>query len=830
MVKNCPANYKNLSEIQSFSEQMYPTVQWAEQNCKNDEYLKQKTEELEYLTPPAVRKRFSPILLDELNSWGCKINTSLDEAKKDTVMFNADTNQEVIIDFNNFDLIDMNKSDCVFETIPTKALNSATNTQEITTSVKRACVPMVQSSTVNYNCTNYDVSYINSFWYVGFDKTKSYQVRPDWIADIFDEEIPSVVRAQTFTVPNGISNGKLESIDLWIENNGTTNSNWGSPLIVQIWKTTPRKVEVTTWNKNKKKSEPTGSYEYIAWPSGDVRKPLAQSVFYPTKTTPAVQNFLFDKAITVNAGEKYAIVILSPLSHNEHCPRIGGWGRNCATDKYSGGDAFLSEDNGRTFIRYGRNDLKVDYKFGQLSPQDFSFKCHIRNYTSGRDTTEQYYLYLKPIASNPIKEVQINPISVGGNENSNNNLLVFEVSSTGKQNSWMSLDENYKARFNKDSETGEYPHIVFVRARMKANLPSGSDTTEVTPYIEKFIVNLTLDSPSEMYARTHYYYPKLSPMLGANVWGRIFAPFTAEPGVEGSVEIIQEKLFTEHFTIITAEELSNYTYIDEDNHLQSTIPGLDVDKITDDDLEVRYQYLMESPNALNLLKARSIYVKPYTYVKDEKTVTHMMSFDEGIQFTNSPAYPIQQCLIQPDGNTEVQAYGEWLDFVFDYDNDILKFYHETNNDVITDLPVGNLSVSYNPIFIQDLTNNEVGRRESDEGLILDYFKETFIISDTELENRSVTLRVHAVDPIRSVLLNGEELYEDVDYIVDYTNHQITFPVLDNNSTTILNANDTLTVIYTPNLEDTGIAIAYRAKRTNKDKQMIIKPNYIEYKV
>ena len=48
--------------------------------------------------------------------------------------------------------------------------------------------------------------------------------------------------------------------------------------------------------------------------------------------------------------------------------------------------------------------------------------------------------------------------------------------------------------------------------------------------------------------------------------------------------------------------------------------------------------------------------------------------------------------------------------------------------------------------------------------------------------------------------------------------------------TILNVNDKLEVVYTPNLEDVGIAIGYRAKRTNKDKQMIIKPNYIEYKV
>ena len=88
MVENCPAEYKNLNEIQSFSEQMYPTVQWAEQNCKNDEWLKKKVEELEYLTPPAIRKRFSPILLDKMNSWGCKLNSG-EGSRKNTVTFSS---------------------------------------------------------------------------------------------------------------------------------------------------------------------------------------------------------------------------------------------------------------------------------------------------------------------------------------------------------------------------------------------------------------------------------------------------------------------------------------------------------------------------------------------------------------------------------------------------------------------------------------------------------------------------------------------------------------------------------------------------------------------
>ena len=73
----CNPSYKNLNEIQSFSEQRYATVQLMEQACMNDEYLKQEVDELGYLTPPRVRKRFTPILLDEQNSWGCELGNGV---------------------------------------------------------------------------------------------------------------------------------------------------------------------------------------------------------------------------------------------------------------------------------------------------------------------------------------------------------------------------------------------------------------------------------------------------------------------------------------------------------------------------------------------------------------------------------------------------------------------------------------------------------------------------------------------------------------------------------------------------------------------------------
>lgn len=809
MSDKCPPNYKNLRKIQSFSEQMYPTVQWAEQNCENDEYLKQQLEQVEYLTPPAVRKRFYPLIIDPNLSWGCQVINN----ESSSIMFNQDTHKQLVIDFDDLSLIDTNRSDCTFETTPTTAIDSNNNIV-ISSFTQAAAVPLVTNYTEDLSCRNYSgEGQINSFWYVGYDKSKTYQIRPDWINNYLDGEIPAVIRAQTITIPPGITDGKLESVDLKIDSFGT-GSNWGSPLYVEIYNTTMREVERTIWNSSSKKQESCNpkEYDFIPWPNiGYDSKALAKCIFQPNIIIPSFQNFLFDKAITVNSGETYAIVIRSPLSHYSHCPRIGGWGRNCAKDKYAGGDAFLSENNGNSFIRYGRNDDNIPYNHGQLTPLDFAFQCHIKKYSRGRKTGEVFYLYLKPIISNPIKSVQVDSTLAGMDTDTG---VLFEVSSTGKPNDWHALGANYTVNFSRGSD-GEYPHIAFIRAK----LSTANDAK--TPKITQMVVDLELDTPKEMYARTPFYTPKTSPMLGANVWGRVYAPFTLEAGVSGSVEIIPDKVEKEHFDIITAKELEFYTWIS----------GLDASKLTDSDLDVRYNYLIDNPFALTLLKENNVYVKPYTHKVNGNDVTDLLSFKEGIQLSGEAAYPIQECLIQPLGNNLVQAYAEYIDFTYDYDNNTMNFYCDNNNDTLSSIPVGTLSVSYNPVFIKGLTSTEVGDREDGEGLILDYFKEEFIIGDNELENRSVTLRVCPIDPIRKVLLNDKELHEDKDFRVDYTQKKIIFPVRNvDNVSTVLNPGDILEVVYTPNLEECSISIGYRGKRTNKDKQMIIKSNYIEYKV
>ena len=805
---NCEPKYRNLNRIQSFSEQMYPTVELFRQICQNDEYLKEQLDELGYLSPPAVRKRFNPIPIDPKVSYGFM------ETTEHEIIFDTDTNKSRTIDFTDDSMVDYDKSSAVIAHFVDNG-----------TIVNQAVLPNtpgdLDQSVKNWTTNNQ----INTHWYVGYDKNASYQIRPNWIKDPKLSEIPSVCRAQTFTIPEG-KGGKLEAVSIHLANNGTVWGSWGSPLILQIWKTKSITVPKMNWDSRTQTNTPVaGQSETIAWPDGSPYSPIAETSFDPSKIEPGFVSIAFPQPPTLEEGESYALVFLSPLSNWSHCPRIGGWGRNCANSKYMQGDAFLSNNNGRTWERYGRNDLKVDYYLGRLTPSDFAFQLNIRQ-DSSTYVTGDHYLYLKPIHTNPFSKVTLS-CTDSGDAASYPGKLLYQVSSDGR--TWYDLN-NHERAFSPDSD-GNYPRTLFIRVKMWT-----TDNTK-TPAIQSITASFTNVLPKEMYVRTHFYYPKVVPMLGASQWGRIFAPVNIDPTTDCKIEIIQEKQVIDHFNIITATELDEYTWIE----------GLDIEKITDEDEDVRYAYLIDNPSALELLREKGIYVLPW---EDDEEVVHGMSFwtldeDENKVFTpfyltNSPAYPILECQLQPRGDEGSWNPGEWYDYTVDYTKDTIVLAEG----LIEKLPVGSITFTYNPVFIQDLVQNEVGRvynpttgKYVNNPLVIDYFLQDFIVDDNILETRQVPLRVSPVDPLRSVILNKNtdnerELIEDTDFTVDYTKGLIIFDIIaDDDYSTILSANDNLEVVYTPNLEDVGIAIGYTCKRgENTDKQVTIKQNWIEYKV
>ena len=761
---DCPPIYKN-PQLESFGEQKYVHAELLQQFGCNDEYLLQLCRKIEYLTPPAVRKHF--ILRDsfyEAESYGAIVSG-------DNVIFDNNKEKNIYVDFNDNNLIDTVKTTAfIDQRVQTDGSNKAV--------IKQCTVPIKQTTTINSNTRNYspwtirdqqgnitsDDMTCNEYWYIGFDRNRNYETRPNWLNNMLNGEIPGISRAQTFKPKTA---GLLESVVLNLK--GGTNT--GMPLVVEIRKTELIDGVLTPVNSD----EPCLAYKEVKFENSD----------------PGVYSIVFDNPPIMDPTETYAIVLLSPLSHHTNCYWIGGWNSHCHADVYPDGNAFYSWNSGYNWIRYGKDDTEVDYHWGQYAPQDFAFQCHIKQIENVYVKDTNYYLYLKPILSNPVTQVVIN---ADDNIAESGTSIVYQVSQNGT--TWTTVGESKTVTFTNPVET------TFVRARLKTTNNAN------TPRINNILVTLTMNAAKEMYAKTKTYYPKIQGVLSADVWGRIFAPFEVDPTVTCTAEIISEKVVYETFTIIEPNDLPRYTWIS------------DLDKDAIEKSSNLTKYIQDNPSVVRILREHQIYV---------------LGFITDFQFVTPPAYPIKECNLTPAATgTKNKSYGEWYDFTVDYDEDTLTF-----RSGIT-LAKGSLTVAYNPVFIQGLTAEEVGFRNpnnvttdgdvNDEGLILDYFKEKFTVNEDHVETRRISLRALPLDPIRHLYYNGEELKQDRDYSIDFNKKEIVFPIVnDDKESSILNVNDTVEIIYTPNIDDNGISIAWYAKRTNLLKQARIQPYYIEYK-
>lgn len=765
---DCPPTYRN-PQLESFGEQKYVTSELLQQFASNDEYLLQLARKIEYLTPPACRKHF--ILQDSFyadESYGCVVNG-------ETIQFDNSKTKQVYIDFNDLSLINTVKTTAFIDQ------RVQTDANDNTAVIKTCTVPLTQTSTIDSTTRDYspwtkkdpetgdiisDDMNCNEYWYVGFDRNRNYETRPNWLAHTTNGEIPGITRAQTFKAN---ASGLLESVVLNLKG----SNNTGLPLYVQIRRTELIDGVLTPVDSDQ---------PHLAW----------QNVRF-SNTDPGIYSVVFDNPPIVEEDETYAIVLLSPLSHPTNCYWVGGWNRHCNADVYEDGNAFWSWNCGYNWVRYGKDDEEVDYHWGKYAPVDFAFQCNIKQINNVYSKNKTYYLYLNPIFSNPVTKIEINADDTIADASTT---IEYQVATNGAN--WSVVDETKTVTFNDPVQT------TFIRVKLRT-----SDQTK-TPIINNILLTLTTNAPLEMYAKTQPYNPKLNGILSADVWGRIYSPFTTDPTVTCTAEIISEKIVSEDFTIIEPDDLVRYTWI------------TDLDKDAIERSSNLTQYITDNPSVVNILKEHQIYV---------------LGFITKFQFVTSPAYPIRECNLTPAAtSTQNTGFGEWHDFVVDYDKDTLQFRSSVSSQIVK----GTLTVSYNPIFIQGLTAEEVGYRNpnntstdgdvNDEGLILDYFKETFIVNEDNIETRRISLRALPLDPIRHLYYNGEELKQDRDYTVDFNKKEIEFPVINtDNESSRLNLNDKIEVIYTPNIDDDAISIAWYAKRTNLLKQVKIEPFYIEYK-
>ena len=869
----CDPKYKNLNEIQSFSEQRYLTVQLMQQACMNDEYLKQYCERLNYLSPPAVRIGLKDMLnwIDPNKSYGYTADNS--EAR-----FSSKVEDSIVIDFNDTSMIDFDKTttsivsfiDGVPDLDPGETYEDTPGTDEGTV-VRRCELPrnsqLIHTEAVyDYSTGNIDSAYPpNIAAYVAFNKSKNYYVQPAWLKNWRDYEMKSIARAQTFKAK---TDGTLVAIDLELDFNGYNwHGNTGSPLYVQIWETHKKQVKKTKYDPTTQSivydldRDGKIKTETIAWPANrsDVNDteyryhPLTEAIWDDDKTsdwlTGKVRHptVVFDKPIQVKKGYSYAIVLMSPLSEYKHCPCWMGWTRASTKDKYPDGDAFYSENHGGSFVRYGENTFQNNYKQAIKDPVDFAFRCHIRTKDEEDITKEEYalgnyYLYLKPIISNPIREFTLSATDEGDATINPDLHIRYHYSTNGKI--WSQCYKGTPVTLSTPSK------VLFIRARLyRDNNSTGNDT----PFIEDITINTKMNLPNEMYFRTNFIKAKTTPMLQGNIWSRIHSKLLTDPTTTCTVDIIEDTTPIDHYRIVSLDEFSDVMVEYNMDNTEYASKSTDAQ---------RAAYIVQNQSILVELKKDGVYLKPELIDVNNVPTLYKFSFTPeggdmvvqnptnasytfgGIQFKNNIAYPILYCKLN-EGLLDEVAYTEGIDYTFDYDTNIFSFNMlNPPNNILMNIHTGVLSVSYNRIFLKGLTINELGNHldevtgQKEEGVIMDYFQEEITITSENVETRKVGLRCRPLDPIREVTLNKDteneqRLVEGVtaDYTVDIENNLLEFNINNSDETSsILNLNDKLTVVYTPNIDCESICLGFRATRENTKKQVKIQDSYIEYKV
>ena len=184
-------------------------------------------------------------------------------------------------------------------------------------------------------------------------------------------------------------------------------------------------------------------------------------------------------------------------------------------------------------------------------------------------------------------------------------------------------------------------------------------------------------------------------------------------------------------------------------------------------------------------------------------------------------------------NLTTKSYLEFVDFEVDYDEGSIEFYNQNS------LIHGDFNITYNPLWVRGLSiadfplkmdlwkeqyrirnggiyklryNMDTNRWDEDK-----FFGQTTMNPYTggiDAQGRSFYTFKTTVAPrdnIRKLAINEgtvdeRVLVEDSQFFVDYLANKVTFYISD------LKENDTITIHYTPNLTDNGLALAYRLKR------------------
>lgn len=708
---NCPPVYRNI-QCENFGNKKQITSQLLRQFCKNDAYLYEQIQELWDTTDPESRKRFYPPSFMDLNSsYGIEsyiLETDYEKEQFDywdtVYRFSQKTNIEYYVDFDS-------SNDKIVETEDTRKIYSdsildfdvdytenrleivreedaqgnviSTLRPEITTETAREIIQhkavyekaYVQKATEQlgkqkkdaYCYGAYGNWHCNSYWYSGFNRSKNYNIKSAWRKNQDSYDIPSVCRSQTFTAEN---TGRVNKVSLKMQGDATSVS----PVIVEIRTTT-------------KTGKPS-------------TKVLARTEKRFTHNTGSITAFEFKEMAKIEKGKKYAIVVRSPLSNFGKTVRWGGWARTCFSNAkkqaYYKGDAFLSEDNGKTWIKYGKNrDGKSYgshwYDWGIAErPLDFGFEVFIKPITEKKikTTTNKlvasayeeeldveysyfkkgtYYLNFKTIYTSNINNVFISEYYHENRENSDLAQYTFQYYNpeyTDESDKWVDVEGNYIS-------FAQFKHSYsFLKLRLKLDLKQSTmgnieiDQSNTTlrnimsekgisnapiPFLDSLEIRINCRHPAKAYLRTQYYHPPMENMLGASLWSEVNATAIVKNNATLDIDIIHEKEAIEHFKFYQLESINvplTKTLNDEQKEIVDELNSYIMDfenSTTYRNQQNIIQYILNDKLGdgafLNYLQIRltPVYILPFRYENTDYT------FFDKIELPHYPAKPLLKC-------------------------------------------------------------------------------------------------------------------------------------------------------------------------------------------
>lgn len=347
-----PPEFNDLNE-ESYGDQMKVTETLLKSTGKNTMWAKQQIEDLWDTTDPEIRKRFTPVVSNDEDSYGM----ILDEGQ------------------NIFKFSDQTRFDLDEHFVLDTQLDKARTTVALDAYGQNVKIPgALGAAVMDAKSANSMSAGVNTYYYAGWKRTSQYKIKSAVLKNPLGATIPSVARAQTF---RPTVSGKLETIMVKLHANPRTEGKTYLEL---------RRVV---------NGKPTSTV--LAREEIPIKK-MAAAAWYAVK---------FPNPPIVTSGADYAWIVRSPLTSYSHHVGVAGWTSHCKSDKYPLGRALTSYDNCKTWVFHGYDDNKVPYREGRYRPIDFAFITYVQSLATQYVINTDYFCYWKPMKTNPITAVKI---------------------------------------------------------------------------------------------------------------------------------------------------------------------------------------------------------------------------------------------------------------------------------------------------------------------------------------------------------------------------------------------------------------------------------------